>query len=64
MGITILSVLQILYPEKIEYKPFLNNLWGRDDLTAQLKTKLTLDQLIDSIEEEISLLDYSKYYLY
>ena len=28
------------------------------------KTKLTLDQLIDSIEEEISLLDYSKYYLY
>ena len=64
VGITILSVLQILYPEKIEYKPFLNNLWGRDDLTAQLKTKLTLDQLIDSIEEEISLLDYSKYYLY
>ena len=64
VGITILSVLQILYPEKIEYNPFLNNLWGRDDLTAQLKTKLTLDQLIDSIEEEISLLDYSKYYLY
>ena len=64
VGITILSVLQILYPEKIEYKPFLNNLWGRDDLTAQLKTKLTLDQLIDSIEEEIRLLDYSKYYLY
>ena len=64
VGITILSVLQILYPEKIKYKPFLNNLWGRDDLTAQLKTKLTLDQLIDSIEEEISLLDYSKYYLY
>ena len=64
VGITILSVLQILYPEKIEHKPFLNNLWGRDDLTAQLKTKLTLDQLIDSIEEEISLLDYSKYYLY
>ena len=44
VGITILSVLQILYPEKIEYKPFLNNLWGRDDLIAQLKTKLTLDQ--------------------
>ena len=64
VGITILSVLQILYPEKIEYKPFLNNLWGRDDLAAQLKTKLTLDQLIDSIEEEIRLLDYSKYYLY
>jgi uncharacterized protein YbbC (DUF1343 family) len=64
VGITILSVLQLLYPEKIEYKPFLNNLWGRDDLAAQLKTKLTLDQLIDSIEEEISLLDYSKYYLY
>jgi len=64
VGITILSVLQLLYPEKIEYKPFLNNLWGRDDLAAQLKTKLTLDQLIDSIEEEIRLLDYSKYYLY
>ena len=64
VGITILSVLQLLYPEKIEYKPFLNNLWGRDDVAAQLKTKLTLDQLIDSIEEEISLLDYSKYYLY